>query len=112
MASGPAIKDRWNVDSALDLDESHEGWLLEEEYLGYMVHNLMCSFSPEKIVLGVGVMKQRHLFAEIHKCASRSLNAYIRHCTPDGLAKIVVPASFGDNTGAKGALALALSAEN
>jgi fructokinase len=112
LASGPAIKNRWGVKSALDLKEGHEGWLLEEEYLSYMVHNLICSFSPEKIILGGGVMKQHHLFEKIHKQTSESLNKYIRHCTPEGLAAIVVPASFGDNTGAKGALALALMAKN
>lgn len=111
LASGPAIKDRWRVSSALDLGADHEGWVLEVEYLSYMVHNLMCALVPEKIVLGGGVMKQAHLFGEIHKQAAKSINGYIRHCTEEGLAKIVVPASFGDNTGAKGALALALSAE-
>jgi fructokinase len=110
LASGPSIKERWGVDSALDLQPSHEAWLLEEEYLSYMVANLMYSFSPEKIVLGGGVMKQQHLFAEIHQQAAALINGYIRHATPERLAEIVVPASFGDNTGAKGALALALSA--
>lgn len=112
LASGPSIKDRWQVDSALDLAEDHDGWDLEAEYLGYMVHNLMCFFSPEKIVLGGGVMKQAHLFGQIHQKSAESINAYIRHCTAEKMAEIVVPASFGDNTGAMGALALALSAES
>jgi fructokinase len=112
LASGPSIKERWHVKSALDLDSYHEGWLLEEEYLSYLVENLIYSFSPEKIILGGGVMKQEHLFGEIHKRVANSINQYIRHCTTKRLAEMVVPASFGDNTGAKGALALALSAES
>lgn len=112
LASGPSIKDRWNVDSALDLPLDHDAWLLEQEYLSYMVANLIYCFSPEKIILGGGVMKQEQLFAQIQKQTSFCINSYVRHCTANRLTHMVVPASFGDNTGAKGALALALSAHS
>lgn len=108
LASGPSIKERWQVNSALDLPANHPAWKLQINYLSDLLHNLIISFMPEKIVMGGGVMKQQQLFAGLHQQVAASLNGYIEHCSESHLASVIVPASFGDNTGAKGALALAL----
>ena len=61
LASGPAIEKRWGK-KGFELPQDHEAWRLEAAYLAQMCANAVCAFSPEKIILGGGVMQQKHLF--------------------------------------------------
>ena len=61
LAAGPAIEKRWGK-KGYELPEDHEAWDLEASYLAQMCVNMICAFSPEKIILGGGVMQQKHLF--------------------------------------------------
>lgn len=107
MASGPAMKQRWDVQSALDLPDDHLAWDLEATYLAYMVHNILCCFSSEIIILGGGVMKHPGLIDRVREKTQTVVNGYLPMATAEQLEKLIVPASFGDNTGVKGVLALA-----
>ena len=60
LASGPSMEARWGV-PAESLPEDHKGWRIEAEYLAFAIANIMLTLSPERIVLGGGVMQQRHI---------------------------------------------------
>ena len=107
LASGPAIAKRWGRD-ARDLPPDHEAWELEAAYLAQMCMNAVCAFSPEKIILGGGVMQQKHLFPLIRQKTQELLNGYIcaREITEEIDSYIVEP-GLGTKSGATGALLLA-----
>ncbi len=109
LASGPAIEERWSQ-KAENLPPSHPGWELEADYIAQALSNLVCSFSPERIILGGGVMQQRLLFPMIREKTSKYLNNYIQ-ADPilDHMDEYIVPAGLGNHAGIFGAIALAKS---
>lgn len=111
MASGPAIEARWRRPAA-DLPPAHEAWEVETHYLAHALANFVCTLSPQRIILGGGVMHQAHLFPMIRRRVQELLNGYVQ--SPAILERIddfIVPPGLGDEAGVLGALALALSAE-
>jgi fructokinase len=108
LASGPAMKKRWKVASALDLPHEHEAWDLEAHYLSVACMNYTLTLAPEKIILGGGVMKQKQLFEKIHQQLPLLLNGYIplSHLK-EKIYDYIIPAGLGDNAGISGAIALA-----
>lgn len=107
LASGPAIKARWGKPAEL-LEESHSAWGLEAQYIAYALHNTICTLSPQKIILGGGVMQQRHLFPLIQKRLALSLHEYVQHpMLLDRLDEYIVSPILGNRAGALGALAMA-----
>ena len=108
MASGPAIEKRWGKKPS-ELDSDHIGWDIEAHYLSVAIMDAVLMISPEKIILGGGVMKQSHLFPLIRKKVQERLNGYIK--VPEILENIenyIVYPELGDNAGICGGLALAL----
>ncbi|MSP53496.1 MAG: ROK family protein [Gammaproteobacteria bacterium] len=108
MASGEAIKMRWQVRSALDLPASHTAWDLEANYLAAGLMNIILILSPQRIILGGGVMKQMHLFEKIRERVVQKLNGYVP--TPEILDDIdhyIVAPGLADRSGVAGAIALA-----
>lgn len=108
LASGPAIEERWKTKGdKLPLD--HEAWNLEAFYIAQALVNYILILSPEKIILGGGVMKQKQLFPKIRKYVKEMLNEYIQ--ADDILKNIdeyIVSPKLGDNAGLLGAMALTL----
>lgn len=110
LASGPAIMKRWGT-PAQDLPEDHPAWALEASYLAQMCVNAMVTFSPEKIILGGGVMHKDFLFPMIREKTLQLLGGYISSPVVDaGLTDYIVSPGLGDNSGVMGAWLLALSA--
>lgn len=108
LASGPAIKKRWGVKSALDLAEDHVAWDLEADYLATAFANYALTLSPKKIIVGGGVMKHPGLLPKIRVKTKVLLNGYIKH--EQILTKIdeyIVAPGLGDLAGISGAIALA-----
>lgn len=112
LASGTAINKRWQVSHAGALSDDHIGWEFEAEYLAKALVNYICSFSPERIIIGGGVMHKTILFDMIRKNVVKYLNNYFDYSALKDMDNFIVPASFGDNTGVKGSLALALATFN
>ena len=110
LAAGPAIEKRWGR-KAYDLPADHAAWNLEASYLAQMCMNAICGFSPEKIILGGGVMQQKHLFPLIRKKTLELLNGYVqaKEILEDIDSYIVEP-GLGTKSGATGALLLAKQA--
>ena len=99
LAAGPAIEKRWSV-PATELPEDHEAWRLEAHYIALALTNLALAVSPQKIILGGGVMEQLQLFPMIRDELARQINGYID--VPD-----VSPPGLGNRAGILGAVALA-----
>lgn len=112
LASGTAINKRWEVSSASKLDDDHIAWQFETEYLAKAISSLVFTLSPEKVILGGGIMHKTILFEMIHSNLKKYINNYFDYPALQDMTNFVVPASFGDNTGVKGSLALALQAFN
>jgi fructokinase len=107
LASGPALEARWGK-PAEELHLDHPAWRMEAHYLALAIHNYICTLSPNRVILGGGVMHQRHLFPLIREEVRRLLNGYIQ--LPMVLEKIdeyIVPPALGDRAGVLGAIALA-----
>lgn len=107
LASGPAIEQRWG-ERAEDLPADHPAWDLEAHYLGLGLANIVCTYSPQRIILGGGVMHQMHLFPMVREKVRQNLNGYIQHpAITDDNDEYIVPPGLGDRAGVLGAFALA-----
>ena len=107
MAAGPAIQARWGQ-AAETLPADHSAWAIEAHYLAYGLVNFICTLSPQRIIMGGGVMEQRQLFPLIRQNVLNLLNGYVQ--SPAILEKIdqyIVPPALGNKAGILGALALA-----
>ncbi len=108
LACGPAIKQRWQVKSALDLPADHIAWEIEADYLASALMNILLILSPQRMIVGGGVMKQQQLFAKIQTKVLEKLNDYLGiDILYQQIAEMIVPPALGDESGVKGALALA-----
>ena len=110
MAAGPAIEKRWGV-PARELPPEHPAWALESDYLAQLCATAMFTFSPERIILGGGVMQQEFLFPLIREKTLKLLNGYLCHPAVDnGLADYIVAPGLGTASGITGAYLLAKEA--
>lgn len=90
MASGPAIEQRWNEKGHL-LAENEAVWELEGYYIAQALMNYILTLSPEKIILGGGVMKQRQLLPIIYKHIKTLNKGYVAFDQlEDGIADYIV----------------------
>lgn len=106
LASGPAMEARWGC-PAESLPEDHRAWELEAEYLAGGVANIVLILSPERIVLGGGVMKQRRLFPMIRERVVKLLRGYgVTEGIVEAIDEYIVPPALGDDSGIAGAFGL------
>jgi fructokinase len=107
MASGPSIARKWGK-PAHELPPKHPAWDLEAYYLAVAIHGFICTLSPQRIILGGGVMRQKHLFPLIRMKLLHSLNNYVQnHVLVDETEDYIVPPALGNKAGVLGAFALA-----
>ena len=110
LASGPAIAARWGQ-PAETLPVDHPAWALEAHYLALGLVNFIVTLSPQRIILGGGVMAQAQLFPLVRRRVLELLNGYVQ--SPRLLEAIdtyIVPPALGRRAGVLGALALARQA--
>lgn len=107
LASGPAIKARWNQ-PADTLPDDHGAWPLQAHYLALALVNFICTVSPQRIIMGGGVMGQPHLFPLVRAEVQRLLNGYVQAPEiTEHIDQYIVPPGLGDRAGVLGAIALA-----
>ncbi|MCX7839540.1 MAG: ROK family protein [Anaerolineae bacterium] len=109
LASGPALEKRWGA-RAETLPADHPAWELEAHYLALALVNYICTLSPQRIILGGGVMEQAQLFPLIRREVVQLLNGYIQ--SPAIIEQIdtyIVPPALGARAGVLGALALVVT---
>lgn len=107
LASGFAMEKRWGR-KGNTLRADHPAWALEANYLALGLMNFIVVLSPERIIMGGGVMAQEQLFPMIRSQVREKLNNYLD--VPKIVNEIedyIVPPKLGDKAGILGALALA-----
>jgi len=107
LAAGPAMEARWGR-PARELEPGHPAWDLEAHYLAQGLASFVYVLSPQRLVLGGGVMQQPHLFPLVRRELLSQLNGYIQ-VPPivEAIDEYVVPPGLGGRAGIAGALALA-----
>lgn len=111
LACGPAVEKRWGQ-KAETLRPDHPAWDLEADYISQALHTLICVFSPERIVLGGGIMNQNQLFPLVRHKVLISLNEYVKNETIlKRIDHYIVPPGLGNQAGVLGAIALAQEAK-
>jgi fructokinase len=109
LASGTAIDKRWGPRAQDAQDEAV--WQLEAGYLALGIANVTCVLSPERVVLGGGVIKQPTLLPLVRARVGELLAGYFNAPELSGdLAGYIVAPALGDRAGVLGALELARSA--
>jgi len=110
LANGPAITARWGQPSD-GLPDEHPAWALEAGYIAHALVNMILTLSPQRIVLGGGVMKRMQLFPIIRHRVREILNGYVASPVIAGsMDEFIVPPALGGRSGVLGALALARAA--
>jgi len=109
LASGPALAARWGQ-PAETLADDHMCWELEAYYLAQMCLTITLLVSPERIVLGGGVMAKQGLISAIHQKFKELLANYLPiEERAGGLENYIVPQSLNGISGLAGAFILAHS---
>ncbi len=107
LAAGPAIGERWGQ-PATDLPPNHAAWELEAHYIAVALANYICILSPQRIILGGGVMEQPQLFPMIRHQVIEQLNGYVQSpAILENIETYIVPPQLGNRAGVLGAFALA-----
>jgi len=110
LASGPAILARTGSELQ-HLDAAHAQWDLQADYLGQLCAQLVLTISPQRIIMGGGVMQQERLFPLLRARMQHWLGGYIeRSEIVSDVDRYVVPAALGARAGVLGALRLAIGA--
>lgn len=78
LASGPALGKRCDGNAA-DLPDDSLLFHLEAHYLAQMCANLILLFSPQRIMLGGGVMERAQMLPMIRKETQELLGGYVQH---------------------------------
>ena len=99
LASGTALRARWGR-AAEELADEPEVWALEAEHLANGVVNVICTVSPELVILGGGVMKQHALLDAVRERVHTQLAGYV-------IGPELVAPALGDRAGVLGAIELA-----
>ena len=108
LASGTAIEKRWGQRGE-ELPDDHAAWLWESYYLALAISDFICTLSPEKVIIGGGLMEKKQLFPMIRKNVFQLLNGYIQaKAVMEDIESYIVPPGVGGLAGILGAIALAM----
>jgi len=110
LATGPAVQARWGQ-PAEQFPSDHPAWQLEAHYLGLGIANLITTLSPQRVILGGGVMQQTQLYPLIREEVRILLGDYISAAEITQVnEEYIVPPMLGSQAGVLGAIALAQQA--
>jgi fructokinase len=107
MASGPAIEARWGS-PAKELADKPEVWDLEAYYLAHALTSYIMTLSPQRIIMGGGVMHQPQLIGKVRAYVKEMVNGYLLTKELEDLDSYIVLPSLDDNQGIMGALKLGM----
>jgi fructokinase len=107
LAAGPALAARWGQRGE-QLAPDHPAWELEAHYLALALNNLVCTLSPQRIIVGGGVMHQPGMLARIQRNVQTLLNGYVQDPQIEqAIDTYITLPGLGDQPGVLGAIALA-----
>ena len=95
---------------AYELSDKKEVWELEAYYVAQGLVDMIMLLSPERIVLGGGVMHQTHVMDLIRKETLRMVNKYIDTEELADIENYIVLPSLNDNQGILGCAKLGMDA--
>ncbi len=107
LAAGPALEKRWGQPAGT-LPADHPAWPLEARYLASGIANFIFTLSPQRVIIGGGVMEQAGLLAMVRHEVRQLLAGFID--TPETTRDIdgyIVPPALGNRSGVLGAISLA-----
>ena len=112
LAAGQALEKRWGQ-PAETLPADHPAWPLEARYLALGIANFIFTLSPQRIIVGGGVMVQHGLLATVRREVTELLAGYVDapEVTRD-IDDYIVPPALVDRAGVLGAIALAEQADD
>ena len=112
LASGEALRARFGRDPAGVRDE--EAWGLEAEYIALGLMNVVSTLSPQRIILGGGVMNETTLLPCVRRRLSELAAGYFdaSEFSAPGIDSFVVAPALADRSGVCGALELARRASS
>ena len=96
LVAGPAMEARYGK-KAYELSDQEEVWELEGYYIAQALVNYILTLSPQRIILGGGVMHQEQLIPIIHKEVLRMLNGYILTPQLQDIEKYIMLPKLNDN---------------
>jgi fructokinase len=105
VASGEALRARYGK-PAEQLDDQ-AAWALEARYLATGIMNAVLTVSPDRVVLGGGVVKKPGLVAIVRTQVKELMSGY---SDVGSIDHFIVPPDLGDRSGVLGALHLAMAA--
>lgn len=106
LASGRAIEARWGRPPGELEDEAV--WTLEAGYLALGLVCVICVLSPQRIVIGGGVMRRTGLLELVHGQVTRLMNGYVDDASlGDRIGEYITLPRLGSRSGVLGAIALA-----
>ena len=85
-------------------------WEIESYYIAQAITDYIMILSPQKIILGGGVMHQEQLFTLIREKVKTMVAGYINTKELQDIDHYIVPASLHDDQGIMGAINLGLNA--
>lgn len=110
LVSGPAIAARAGKPGA-EIQDDDPLWTAVTDELAEAMAMLMVTLSPQRIVIGGGVLQNRPaLFSGIHRRTADILAGYLEGIGVEQIARIIVRPGLADQAGPLGAVALAYSA--
>jgi fructokinase len=109
LASGRAVEARWGRPP--EELSSDEVWELQARYLALGLVCVICVLSPERIVIGGGVMTRPGLLPLVRHAVTEVMNGYLDQAAmSEGIADFITPPALGSQAGMLGAIALAETA--
>jgi fructokinase len=107
LASGKAMELRWGQ-SPVNLPLEHPAWALEAHYLALALSDFICTLSPQRVIIGGGLMKNPGLLPAVRHEVLQILNGYLAsNAITKGIESYIVPPALGDLAGVIGAIELA-----
>ena len=110
LASGPAIQAQAGV-PAVELPQAHPIWEEVVQTLAALMHNLVLTTAPQRILIGGGVVSgQPFLLPRLRRALVDSLNGYgVAPAIAADIDSFVDAPTLGTSAGPLGAVALALT---
>lgn len=106
LIAGGSIAARYGV-KADQIRRDDIAWEYTAYYIAQAIVNLILTVSPERIILGGGVMKQEQFLPLVHKYVPELLRGYIQTKELEDITTYIVSPGCEDRQGVLGALKLA-----
>lgn len=104
LAAGSSIEKRYGK-KGVTLSDEDKVWEIEAFYLAQAIMNYTLILSPERIIIGGGVMKQEKLYGLVREKLIEMMNGYIEI---ENIDQFIAAPMLEDEQGIKGAIALAV----